>query len=272
MKFGWVYLFEKLLLSVIAGHDPKDSTCINAEVPDYLQETKTTKPLRIGVPKEYFGPGLDEEVRKSVENAIELLKEDGHTLDSISLPHTEYAVPAYYIIACAEASSNLARYDGCQYGFRSPGDDNIIDMFTHTRTQGFGEEVKRRIMLGTYALSAGYYDAYYLKAARVRTLIARDFKAAFESYDLVLHPIAPTPAFKIGENIDDPLKMYLGDIYSVIANLVGIPAITVPCGWTSNHLPIGVQLAAKPLDEPTLLSAAYRLESLLHKSGLLTRP
>lgn len=261
-----------LLLSVIAGYDPKDSTSINVEVPDYFEAIKSTRPLRIGVPKEYFGSGLDEEVRKSVENAIEILKSDGHTVEPISLPHTEYAVPAYYIIACAEASSNLARYDGCQYGYRAKGTNNIIDMFTRTRSEGFGEEVKRRIMLGTYVLSAGYYDAYYLKAARVRTLIAQDFKKAFESYDLVIHPIAPTAAFKIGEKIDDPLKMYLGDIYSVIANLVGIPAITVPCGWTSNRLPVGVQLAAKPLNEPTLLSGAYRLESLLKESGLLASP
>jgi len=252
-----------LLMGVIAGHDPHDSTSLEADVPDYLGGLEPGTKFRIGVPKEYYGPGVDEEVRTRVEVAIELLKDDGHTVAPVSLPNTEYAVPAYYIIACAEASSNLARYDGCHYGLRAPDQDNIIDLMSETRGQGFGPEVKRRIMLGTYALSAGYYDAYYLKAAKVRRLIADDFAAAFQSCDAVIHPVAPTPAYKIGEKVDDPLAMYLGDIFSVTANLAGIPAVSIPCGRTAGGLPIGVQLAAGPLGESTVLTLARRLETLL---------
>jgi aspartyl-tRNA(Asn)/glutamyl-tRNA(Gln) amidotransferase subunit A len=256
-----------LLLSVIAGHDPLDSTSINAEVPDYRKAVEEPRKWRIGVPHEYFAEGLDGEVRAGVENAIDLLRRDGHAIVPITLPHTEYAVPCYYIIACAEASANLARFDGVRYGFRAPGAVDVRDMYEKSRTRGFGAEVRRRIILGTYVLSSGYYDAYYLKAQKVRTLIRRDFQAAFETCDILIHPEAPTPAFKIGEHTDNPLEMYLGDIYSVIANLVGIPAVSIPCGWTKTRLPIGVQLAAQPLAEPALLAAAHRLELLLTKPG-----
>ena len=247
-----------LLYNVIAGHDPKDSTSLNVE-----DENKDIKKIfNIGVPKEYFSEGLDSEVQQSVEKIIELLRTAGHSIEQISLPHTEYAVPTYYLIACAEASSNLARYDGVGYGHRANDPTDIIDMFSRSRSEGFGAEVKRRIMLGTYVLSAGFYDAYYLKAQKVRTLIANDFKTAFETCDVIINPVAPTPAFKIGEKTSDPLEMYLGDIYSVTANLAGLPAISVPCGKTKSGLPIGVQLSAKPLDESLLLSAAEQIESL----------
>ena len=201
-----------LLLSVIAGHDPRDSTSINENAPDHNLSDEGTGPFRVGVPKEYFSGGLDHEVQASVENAIDLLRQDGHQIVPITLPHTEYAVPTYYIIACAEASANLARYDGVRYGFRAEGSKDVNDMYDKTRSQGFGAEVQRRIMLGTYVLSSGYYDAYYLKAQKVRTLIRRDFETAFESCDIIVHPEAPTAAFKIGENVNDPLTMYLGDI------------------------------------------------------------
>jgi aspartyl-tRNA(Asn)/glutamyl-tRNA(Gln) amidotransferase subunit A len=258
-----------LLLGVIAGHDPMDSTSLDVPVPDYIKKALDLKqPLRIGMPKEYYGPGVDAEVRESVQHAICLLEENGHAIVEVSLPHTEYSIPTYYIVACAEASSNLARYDGCQYGFRAEGVANIIEMVSETRAQGFGPEVKRRIMLGTYALSAGYYDAYYKKAAKVRRLIASDFETAFESCDVIAHPVAPTAAFRIGEKVDDPLAMYLGDIFSVTANLAGLPAISVPCGKTKAGLPIGVQFAAKPLGEPAVLSAAQRLESLLASANI----
>lgn len=252
-----------MLLNVIAGHDPKDSTSLNHEIPNYSDACVAGKRLRIGVPSEYYGSGLDEEVRRSVENAIGLLKQDGHEIVPISLPHTKYAVPAYYITACAEASSNLSRYDGVKYGFRAKDYEDLIDMYSNTRSQGFGAEVKRRIILGAYTLSAGYYDAYYLKAAKVRTLLSRDFVTAFEICDVIVHPVAPTAAFKIGEKTDDPLEMYLQDIYSVVANLVGLPAISIPCGWTANGLPLGIQLVTKQLDEPTLFTTAGRLETLL---------
>ncbi len=256
-----------LMMSVIAGHDRQDSTSLPADVPDYFAAMRSQAKYRIGVPHEYFAEGLDPEVRSTVENAIETLRLDGYEVVPINLPYTEYAVPTYYIIACAEASANLARYDGVRYGYRADGYKDVKEMYHLSRTQGFGAEVRRRIMLGTYVLSAGYYDAYYLKAQQVRTLIRRDFEKAFETCDIIMHPEAPTPAFKIGEHSDDPLAMYLGDIYSVIANLVGIPAISVPCGKTKNGLPIGVQLAAKPLAEPTIFTAAQRLETLMHESG-----
>ena len=256
-----------LLLQVLAGHDPRDSTSIDAPVPDYLEEMDDGQSLRIGAPEECFGAGLDDEVRTAVERAIDLFREQSHEVVPVHMPHTEYSVATYYIIVAAEASSNLARYDGVHYGFRAEGASNIIDLMSETRSQGFGPEVKRRIMLGTYALSAGYYDAYYLKASKVRRLIAQDFEAAFECCDVIAHPVAPTPAFKIGEKTNDPLAMYLGDIYSVIANLVGLPAISIPCGRTKDGLPVGVQLAARSLAEPQLLAAARRLESLLGDAG-----
>lgn len=257
-----------LLLGAIAGHDPRDSTSIPQETPDYTKPFNEKRVLRVGVPEEYFGSGLNAEVKMSVDAAIKLLGRDGCEITPVSLPHTEYAVPAYYIVACSEASSNLARYDGVKYGFRTADSyKDIIEMYRKTRSQGFGPEVKRRIMLGTYTLSAGYYDAYYRKAAQVRTLIARDFENAFKVCDVIAHPVAPSPAFKIGGKTADPLEMYLEDIYSVIANLAGLPAISVPCGWTSDRLPIGIQLVTKPLDEMTLFAAAGQLETLLEESG-----
>ncbi len=193
-------------------------------------------PLRVGIPKEYFGEGLDADVRKAVEESIRLLRQAGNTIEPVTLPHTNFALPVYYILACAEASSNLSRYDGTLYGYRSPDHQDVISMITATRTEGFGEDVQRRIMIGTFTLSAGYHDAYYLQACKVRRLIAQDFDAAFASCDVILHPISPTAPFRLGEKTDDPMKMYLSDIYSVIANLAGLPAITIPCGRGDNGL------------------------------------
>lgn len=253
-----------LLLGAISGHDGRDSTSLDAPVPDYMAALEgADAACRVGVPKEYFGEGLDPEVRAAVEELLNRLRAGGHSIVEISLPHTKYAVPAYYIIACAEASSNLARYDGAQYGYRCAGATDIIEMFSRTRSEGFGAEVKRRIMLGAYVLSAGYYDAYYKKAAQVRTLIAKDFAAAFENCDVIMHPVAPSPAFRIGEKTDDPLAMYLGDIYSVTANLAGLPAASVPCGRTSGGLPIGAQIVAPHLEETRLLQAATMVETLM---------
>ena len=250
-----------LMLSVIAGHDPLDSTSLPE--PDFAASlSNQTVPLRIGVPKEYLGAGLDPEVRACVEQTLAQLQAAGHQIVPVSLPHTEYAVPTYYIIACAEASTNLARYDGVRYGYRAADAKDVIDMYARTRAQGFGPEVKRRIILGTYVLSSGYYDAYYLRAQKVRTLIRRDFVSAFAQCDVIAHPVAPTPAFQIGEKSDDPLAMYLGDIYSVIANLTGLPAISVPCGQASGGLPVGLQLVANVLQEGTLLQAAAQVEAI----------
>lgn len=251
-----------LLLTVLAGHDPRDSTSLKQPVPNLLNAAQADGVMRIGVPQEYFGDGLDSSVRASVDNAIGLFREGGHEIVSVSLPHTAYAVPAYYVCASAEASSNLARYDGMKYGYRAPAKD-LAETYMTSRSQGFGAEVKRRILLGTYVLSAGYYDAYYLKAMRVRTLIARDFENAFAKCDVLVHPVAPTPAFKIGEKTDDPLAMYLGDVYSVVANLVGFPAISIPCGKSNEGLPIGIQIAAKCLDEMSMFRAAFWLEGRL---------
>ena len=249
-----------LLLRTIAGRDPMDSTSADVPVPDYVAELeKPIKNLRVGVAKEYFGAGLDSEVRAAVEKAIQKLAQLGCEVVPVSLPHTEYAIPTYYIVATAEASSNLARYDGVRYGFRASG-GNLSEMYRNTRDQGFGTEVKRRIMLGTYALSAGYYDAYYLKAQKVRTLLTRDFEDAFKKVDVIAAPTCPTPAFRLGEKSDDPLAMYLADIYTVTANLAGIPGISVPCGENSENLPIGLQLFARHFDEATLLRTAHAYE------------
>lgn len=252
-----------LLLSVIAGHDPSDSTSANVEVPDYTTNLDHgVDGLTIGLPKEYFAEGLQDDVRQAVMNAVETLEKNGAIIKEVSIPttgHADYAIAAYYIIATAEASSNLSRFDGVRYGFRAEA-SNLTDMYTHSRSQGFGAEVKRRIMLGTYALSAGYYDAYYRKAQQVRTLIKQDFDNVFESCDLLASPVSPTPAFKIGEKTADPLQMYLSDIYTVSVNLAGIPGISVPCGKSTEGLPIGLQLLGNTFTEHTLLQAAHVIE------------
>ena len=249
------------VLGVIAGRDPMDSTSADVPVPDYVAELeKPVSGLKIGVAKEYFGEGLDTQVRKAVEAAIQKLAELGCEVVEVSLPHTKYAIPTYYIVATAEASSNLARFDGVRYGFRAPEAHTLSQMYRCTRDLGFGAEVKRRIMLGTYALSAGYYDAYYLKAQRVRTLLTRDFEDAFRKVDAIVTPTSPTAAFKLGEKVDDPLAMYLADIYTVTADLAGIPGISVPCGETRENLPIGLQILGKHFDEATILRVAHAYE------------
>ena len=252
-----------ILLRVIAGRDPMDSTSANMPVPDY--EADLAKPvdgLKIGVPKEYFGEGLDAEVRAAVEAGIAKLRSAGCEIIPISLPHTAYAIPTYYVIATAEASANLARFDGVRYGYRAKGARTLSEMYRRSRDEGFGAEVKRRIMLGTYALSSGYYDAYYLKAQRVRTLLTRDFEQAFQKVDAIVTPTAPTPAFKLGEKSGDPLSMYLADIYTVTADLAGIPGISVPCGQTASGLPIGLQVLGRHFDESTVLRVAATVERL----------
>lgn len=250
-----------LMMNVIAGYDEMDSTSVDMKVPDYTKSlVKDLKGMRIGVPKEYFIEGIDKEVEASVKHAIGVLKDLGANVIDITLPHTQYAVSTYYIVAPAEASSNLARFDGVQYGFRNENSTDLVDMYIKTRSKGFGDEAKRRILLGTYCLSAGYYDAYYLKAQKVRTKIKEDFDNAFKSCDCIVTPTSPTAAFKIGEKTSDPLSMYLSDIFTISANLAGIPAISVPCGFTKNNLPIGLQILAKPFDEETLFRAAYAFE------------
>ncbi|MFB3154773.1 MAG: Asp-tRNA(Asn)/Glu-tRNA(Gln) amidotransferase subunit GatA [Candidatus Acidiferrales bacterium] len=249
------------VLQVVAGRDSNDSTSADVPVPDYAVELeKPVKGMKVGVPKEYFGAGLDAEVRAQVEKGIERLRELGCELREVSLPHTDYAIACYYIIAPAEASSNLARYDGVRYAFRAPGADSLEAMYHTTRGAGFGAEVKRRIMLGTYVLSAGYYEAYYLKAQKVRTLLYQDFVRAFEQVDALVTPTAPTPAFKLGEKTDDPLQMYLADIYTVTGSLAGVPGISVPCGKSKAGLPIGLQLFGKHFDEARLLRLAHAFE------------
>jgi aspartyl-tRNA(Asn)/glutamyl-tRNA(Gln) amidotransferase subunit A len=251
-----------ILLGVIAGHDPLDATSATAPVPDYVQALEQpVKGLRVGVPAEYFADGLDPEVRSAVESAIESLRTAGCSIHPVSLPHTRYAVPTYYLVATAEASANLARFDGVRYGFRAKDANTLTGMYRQSREIGFGSEVKRRILLGTYALSAGYYDAYYKKAQQVRTLLTRDFLKAFEEVDVLVTPVAPTPAFKLGEKTDDPLSMYLADIYTVTASLAGICGISVPCGQSSNGLPIGAQILGKHFDEATVLRAALAIEN-----------
>ncbi len=249
------------VLQAIAGYDASDSTSANVEIPDYTAAlTGDVKGLRIGVPKEYLGAGIDPRVKEAVMNALSVYESLGATWEEISLPHTEYAIAAYYLLASSEASSNLARFDGVRYGVRADNPDNLIDLYRKSRSQGFGDEVKRRIMLGTYALSSGYYDAYYLKAQKVRTLIKGDFDKAFEQYDLIIGPTAPTPAFRIGEQVGDPLTMYLNDICTIPVSLAGIPAISVPCG-SADGLPIGLQIIGKAFDESTVLRAAHAFEA-----------
>src|SRR5947209_6401928 len=250
-----------LVLRTIAGRDAMDSTSADIPVPDYVAELdKPVRGLRLGVAKEYFGEGLDDEVRHAVETAIDKLKSLGCEIVPVSLPHTPYAIPTYYIIATAEASSNLARYDGVHYSHRARGVKTLSEMYRRSRDEGFGPEVKRRIMLGTYALSAGYYDAYYLKAQKVRTLLTRDFDQAFRQVDAIVTPTSPTAAFRLGEKSSDPLAMYLADIYTVTADLAGIPGISVPCGETRQRLPIGVQILGKHFDEATILRIAHAYE------------
>lgn len=251
-----------IVLQTIAGRDPMDATSADVPVPDYLAELeKPVRGLKLGVATEYFGDGLDSEVRTAVEAAIQKLALLGCEIVPISLPHTKYAIPTYYIVATAEASSNLARYDGVRYGYRASGARTLSEMYRRTRDQGFGAEVKRRIMLGTYALSAGYYDAYYLKAQKVRTLLAKDFEQAFKQVDAIVTPTTPTAAFKLGEKVDDPLAMYLADVYTVTADLAGIPGISVPCGVTKEKLPIGLQILGKHFDEGTILRVAGAYET-----------
>jgi aspartyl-tRNA(Asn)/glutamyl-tRNA(Gln) amidotransferase subunit A len=249
------------LLQVIAGHDERDSTSANVPVPDYLAAmTGSVAGVKIGLPKEYFNDALNGEIRAALEQKIALLKAHGAEIIEVSLPHSEYTIPTYYILATAEASSNLARFDGVRYGFRADEAHDLTEMYTKSRSQGFGAEVKRRIMLGTYVLSAGYYDAYYKKAQRVRRLIQNDFFEAFKTVDCLLTPISPTTAFKLGEKMSDPLQMYLSDIYTVSANLAGIPGINVPAGADALGLPIGLQLLGKQFDEATLFNVADFLE------------
>jgi aspartyl-tRNA(Asn)/glutamyl-tRNA(Gln) amidotransferase subunit A len=250
-----------IVLYTIAGRDPMDSTSADVAVPDYVAELdKPVRGMKLGVAKEYFGEGLDDEVRQSVETAIDKLKGLGCEMVPVSLPHTPYAIPTYYLIATAEASSNLARYDGVRYSHRAHGVKTLAEMYRRSRDEGFGAEVKRRIMLGTYALSAGYYDAYYLKAQKVRTLLARDFEEAFRKVDAIVTPTSPTAAFRLGEKSNDPLAMYLADIYTVTADLAGIPGISVPCGETKEKLPIGLQILGKHFDESTILRLAHAYE------------
>jgi len=249
-----------LLLQAIAGHDPYDSTSVNLPVPNYHAILEQgIQGLRIGIPKEYFIEGMQPEVESAVNRAIAQMEALGAQPVVISLPHTEYAIATYYIIAMAEASSNLARYDGVRYGPRGSG-NSLQEMYRSTRHDGFGKEVKRRILLGTYALSAGYYDAYYLKALKVRTLMLKDFQKAFESVDVILTPTSPTVAFRIGEKTNDPLAMYLSDIFTITQPLAGVPAISVPCGKNSENLPVGMQLIANHFQESLLLNVAHHFE------------
>ncbi|HWP83307.1 MAG TPA: Asp-tRNA(Asn)/Glu-tRNA(Gln) amidotransferase subunit GatA [Bacteroidota bacterium] len=251
------------VLQAIAGHDENDSTSSTVPVPDYISSlSRDVKGLRVGVPKEYYGAGLDAEIRAAVEAKIDVLRANGAVIKEVSLPHTEYTIATYYILATAEASSNLARYDGARYTSRAMGAKDLLEMYTKSRSEGFGAEVKRRIMLGTYVLSAGYYEAYYRKGQKVRRLIKEDFDNAFREVDCIITPTSPTTAFKAGEKVDDPLQMYLSDIYTTSANLAGIPGISIPCGSDTQGLPIGLQILGKQFDEPTILRVADFLESL----------
>jgi len=263
-----------LLMNVICGHDHRDSTSVELPVPEYTESlVDSVKGVKIGIPSEYFVEGMDPEVERAIKDAIKLLEELGANVGEASLPHTEYAIACYYLLATAEASSNLARYDGVRYGYRTQNSElrmqnaelrtqnSLLEMYERTRGEGFGQEVKRRIMLGTYALSAGYYDAYYLKAQKVRTLIREDFDRAFEEFDVLVAPTSPTPAFKVGEKIGDPLKMYLSDIFTISVNLAGIPGISIPCGFSESGLPIGLQILGRPFGEEAILRVAYAYQA-----------
>ncbi|MFT5727546.1 MAG: aspartyl-tRNA(Asn)/glutamyl-tRNA(Gln) amidotransferase subunit A [Desulforhopalus sp.] len=250
-----------IMMDVISGYDNMDSTSVKRDVPEYTDSlTSGLAGVKIGVPKEYFTKGLDPEVEAVIQNAISVLKEKGAEIVEVSLPHTEYCVAAYYLIASSEASSNLARYDGALYGYRKEDAGSLIDMYKETRSSGFGPEVKRRILIGTFALSSGYYDAYYKKASQVRTLILEDFKKAFEQCDALISPVTPTPAWKMGENSDDPLAVYMSDILTISANLAGMPGMSVPGGYTKEGLPVGVQLQGDHFSEETLLKIGFNLE------------
>jgi len=260
-----------LMMNVISGYDEKDSTSVEQEVPDFRRAlTDGLQGLKIGIPREYFIQGLDPEVEKAVQQGINILQEAGAEIVEVSLPHTDYCVAVYYLVAPAEASSNLARYDGVRYGFRDKTSDALLDMYKNSRSLGFGNEVKRRIIIGTYALSSGYYDAYYIKASQVRTLITEDFRKVFETCDVLASPVTPTPAWKLAEKIDDPLSMYLSDILTISANLAGIPGISVPCGFSGAGLPIGLQIQGAHFQEEKLLTVAFNLEQRLNISHLRT--
>jgi len=258
-----------VLLREMSGFDPKDSTSVDMAVPDFEKAcTRSVKGLRIGVPKEYRIDGVPAEIDALWEQGIAWLKDAGAEIVEVSLPHTKYALPAYYIVAPAEASSNLARYDGVRYGLRAPADD-LTEMYEKTRAEGFGREVQRRILIGTYVLSAGYYDAYYIKAQKVRTLIADDFTRAYEKCDAILTPASPSPAFGIGEKANDPISMYLNDVYTVTVNLAGLPGIAVPAGLSKDGLPLGLQLIGRAFDEETLFAAGAALE---RAAGFAAKP
>ena len=253
------------MLEAMCGFDPKDSTSIDKKKENYSKNlNKNIKGLKIGIPKEYRVDGMPNEIETLWEEGKKILKNGGAEIIDISLPHTEYALPTYYIVAPAEASSNLARYDGVRYGFRSSKGNNLVEMYENTRSEGFGDEVKRRILIGTYVLSSGYYDAYYLKAQKVRQLIKKDFDDSFKKVDAILTPSAPSSAFKIGEKKDDPISMYLNDVFTVPVNLAGLPAMSIPAGLDKNKLPLGLQLIGKPLAEQTLLNIAFSMEEKIN--------
>ena len=258
-----------MLLNLIAGHDERDSTSVKTEKKDYTKAlVNDVKGLKIGIPKEYFGEGINDEVKASIDRVIEKYRELGAEVEECSLDIAEYALATYYIIACAEASSNLGRFDGIRYGYRTKNFKTLKDIYRNSRTEGFGDEVKRRIILGTYVLSSGYYDAYYKKAQQVRTLVRQEFNKAFEKYDLLLTPTSPTTAFEIGTKSNNPLEMYLADICTVSINIAGVPAISIPCGTSSKGLPIGFQLIGKHFDEETIYRAAYTYEQNTDFKGL----